>query len=307
MNRKAEKRNVYDDITARIITALDEGVIPWARPWDAARYGEHRNAVSNRPYRGLNILLLNLVAMLKGFADPRWLTFRNAEKFGGSIRKGEKGVQVIFWKFLPLRAEGDTPDVDPEPDEDRKQAVIPLARAYTVFNVEQCKGLYLPALEAGEVVDEENNELAERILTLPELNHGGGRACYTPSTDRITMPPRDTFENLNFYYGTAYHEIIHWTGHPARLARGFGNRFGDNAYAFEELVAEIGAAFLGSHTAIPFEEMRHPEYINAWLQIMKGDNKAIFTAAAKAQLAADFVLDRAGITDHLDAPLPVAA
>lgn len=307
MNKKSEKPNIYAEITDKIITALDDGVIPWARPWDAAQYGVFRNALTNRPYRGLNTILLNLVAMLQGFVDPRWLTFRNAEKLGGSIRKGEKGVHVIFWKFLPLRAESDPPDFDPEPEENRQQKVIPFARAYTVFNVEQCEGLDLPALAPGAVVDQEDNEMAERILTLPVLKHGGGRACYVPSADRISLPPRTAFENLDFYYSTAYHEIIHWTGHPARLARTFGKRFGDNDYAFEELVAEIGAAFLGTATAIPFEEMRHPEYINSWLQILKGDNRAIFTAAAKAQNAADFVLDKAGLATGEEENLPEAA
>jgi antirestriction protein ArdC len=210
MNKKSEKTNIYAEITEKIITALDDGVIPWARPWDAVQYGLFRNALTNRPSRGLNTILLYLVAMLKGFVDPRWLTFRNAEKLGGSIRKGEKGVHVIFWKFLPLRAESAPPDFDPEPDENRQQKVIPCARAYTVFNVEQCEGLDLPALEPGEVVEQENNELAEKILTMPVMKHGGSRAYYSRSGDFIAMPVRETFENLDFYFSTAYHEVIHY-------------------------------------------------------------------------------------------------
>lgn len=304
---KSDRKNVYEEITGKIITALEEGLVPWARPWNAARYGVFRNAVTDRPYRGLNILLLNLVAMMLGYTDPRWLTFRNAEKLGGRIRKGEKGVRIVFWKFLPVLEESGPEDFDPEPTTDNKRKIIPFARLYTVFNVEQCEGLELPVLDKSVAVEQEANEAAEQILALPVIRHGGGQASYSPSADRISMPPRPAFDNLNFYYTTAFHEIVHWTGHPARLSRTFGKRFGDRDYSFEELVAEIGAAFLGAHAAIPFEEMRHPEYINAWLEILKGDSKAIFTAAAKAQNAADYVLDKAGLAHDAEEELPAAA
>lgn len=310
MSKKTDKPNLYETITAKIVTALEDGVIPWAKPWDAVKYGVHRNAATNRAYRGLNIMLLNLVAMTQGYVDPRWLTFRNAETLGGNVRKGEKGVTVIFWKFLPKRGQVDDDGLIPEPEEDcggQERKVIPFARAYTVFNAEQCEGLDLPTLEPVEAVEQETNELAEAILALPVIRYIGGRAFYSPSSDTITLPPRSAFENLDLFYGTAFHETVHWVGHPARLNRTFGKRFGDRDYAFEELVAEIGAAFLGAHATIPFEEMRHPEYINSWLEILKGDSKAIFTAAAKAQNAADFVLDKAGITGVLDTPLPAAA
>jgi len=221
MHKKTDKPNIYEAITAKIISALEDGLVPWARPWDAARYGVLRNAVTDRPYRGLNILLLNLVVMMKGFADPRWLTFRNAEKLGGTIRKGEKGVQVIFWKFLPAREQREDDGMIPDREEtgSKEQKVIPFARAYTVFNVEQCEGLDLPALEPDEVVGQETNKMAEQILALPVIMHGGGRASYSLFADRIIMPPQSAFENLDFYFAVAYHEICHWTGHPARLAR----------------------------------------------------------------------------------------
>jgi antirestriction protein ArdC len=153
----------------------------------------------------------------------------------------------------------------------------------------------------------ECNELAEQILALPKLKHGGNKACYLPAPDVVILPPRSTFEHPDFYFSTGYHEIVHWTGHPNRLARTFGSRFGDLNYAFEELVAEIGAAFLGAHTGIPFETMRHPDYIHHWLQILKDDSKAIFTAAAKSQNAADFVLGKAGIVGVQEETLPAAA
>ncbi len=308
ITNKTDRKNVYEEVTEKIITALEDGLVPWTRPWDAACYGVFRNAITDRPYRGLNILLLNLAAMMLGYTDPRWLTFRTAEKLGARIRKGEKGVRIVFWKFPSVLEKDDQEDTNRTSQTDREQKVIPFARQYTVFNVEQCEGLTLPSLDpVEEVVLNEDNKAAERILAVPVIRHGGGRAAYSPSADRITMPPRSAFDNLDFYYTTAFHEIIHWTGHSARLARTFGNRFGDLDYAFEELVAEIGAAFLGAHAAQPFTEMRHPEYINSWLTILKTDSKAIFTAAAKAQNAADFVLDKAGLAHGEEANLPEAA
>ena len=177
-----------------------------------------------------------------------------------------------------------------------------------MFNVEQCEGLDLPPLDAEEMNGSgENNEPAERVLALAQLQHGGNKACYLPGPDVVLLPHRSGFEQSDFYFSTGYHEICHWTGHLDRLNRMFGTRFGDLAYAFEELVAEIGSAFLGAHTGIPFETMRHPEYIHHWLQILQGDSKAIFTAAAKAQQAADFVLDKAGIVGVQEETLPAAA
>ena len=301
------KKSIYEEITERIIDSLETGVIPWARPWEASQYGEYRNAVTNRPYRGLNIMLLNLVGMMKGFIDPRWLTYRNAEKLGGHIKKGEKGVGIVFWKFLPVKDRQDQEDDRISDSDDNDKKVIPFARMYTVFNVEQCEDLDLPSLEVARDFEDAENQDAERILSLPTMKHGGGKAYYSKTKDFIAMPIRGAFENLNFYFSTAYHEIVHWSGHPARLQRQFGKRFGDQDYAFEELVAEIGAAFLGASTCIPFEEMRHTGYIDSWLRILKEDNRAIFTAAAKAQTAADFVLAKAGLAAEAAEDLPEAA
>ncbi len=308
-----QKGTIYEEITAKIITALEDGVNPWAKPWQTIHYGPFRNALTNRPYRGMNILLLNLVALARGHVDPRWLTSRNAEQLGGHVRKGEKGAAVVFWKFLPARDRDGEAEPDALTDDEQERKLIPFARSYTVFNVEQCEGLELPPLVEEEAPGVgECNELAEQILALPNLKHGGNKACYLPGPDMVLLPHRSSFEQDDFYYATGYHETCHWTGHPSRLNRVFGARFGDLGYAFEELLAEIGAAFLGAHTGIPFEAMRHPEYIHHWLQILQGDSKAIFTAAAKAQQAADFVLDKAGIVsvqEDVSATneLPVAA
>ncbi len=305
MKRNNDKKSIYEEITERIIDSLEDGVIPWVRPWAAVKYGEHRNGLTSRPYRGLNIMLLNMVAMTKGFADPRWLTFRNAEKLGGHVKKGERGVGIVFWKFLSVKEREDS-DAIVDPD-DKEQKVVPFARMYTVFNVEQCEGIELSPLETPADCEGQDNQDAEKIMSITKLHHGGDRAYYSPSRDCIVMPVREAFENLHFYFTTGYHETLHWSRHPNRLNRKFGARFGDQDYAFEELVAEIGAAFLGAATGIPFEEMRHPEYINSWLQILKNDTKAIFTAAAKAQTASDFILNRAGLSVAEDEELPAAA
>lgn len=297
-----KKKSVYEDITERIIDALEAEVIPWARPWETAQYGQHRNAVTDRPYHGLNIMLLNLAAITKGFVDPRWLTFRNAEKLGGHIKKGEKGVGIVFWKFHSAPRDE---DIAAGNVVDRN--VIPFARMYTVFNVEQCEGIELPPLGKTVGFVGLENEEAEMIISLPEIVHGGSEACYSKSRDRIVMPCRESFETLVFYYSTAFHETVHWSGHQSRLNREFGLRFGDQDYAFEEMIAEIGSAFLGSATGLPFENMRHPEYINTWLQIFKKDTRAIFTAATKAQVAANFILDMAGSSFPVFDPVLTAA
>lgn len=298
-----EKINIYDEITAKIITALEDGVNPWARSWKSSSLGPLRNAVSGRPYRGINTLVLSLTSMVAGYLDPRWLTLKNANQLGGRVRKGQKGTPIVFWKFISKEEGHEGGEEQPANGEDENRKVFPFARRYTVFNVEQCDGLELEALELDglegfEIDETETNEQAEKILALPNLQHGGDRACYLPSADKIFMPPRSAFTTLNHYYSTGYHEITHWTKHPSRLDRDFDRRFKvpKEAKAMEELVAELGAAFLGGHTGVPFEDMQHPEYIGSWLQSLKNDNKAIFTAAAKAQTATDFVLDKAGIS-----------
>ena len=138
MNDK--KKSIYEEITGKIITALEDGVNPWAKPWQTVHYGPFRNALTNRPYRGMNVLLLNLVALTRGHVDPRWLTFRNAEQLGGHVRKGEKGASIVFWKFLPARDRDGDAAPDALTDDEQKRKLIPFARSYTVFNVEQCEG-----------------------------------------------------------------------------------------------------------------------------------------------------------------------
>lgn len=304
-----EKINIYDEVTQKIITALEDGVTPWTRSWKSL--GALRNAVSGRSYRGINTLLLSISSLAQGFSDPRWLTFKNADQLGGKVRKGQKGTMIVFWKFVTKAQDGEE-NFDGEDHEDGSGKKFAFARRYTVFNVEQCDGLKLEALTLDdlelELEETELNEQAEAILALPVLHHGGDRACYMPSADQIFMPQRSSFESLNHYYATGFHETCHWTKHPSRLDRDFKQRFKveKEARAMEELVAEIGAAFLGAHTGVPFEGMQHPEYIGSWIKVFQGNNKAIFTATSHAQKAADFIIDQAGLLIP-ESDLPVAA
>lgn len=281
------KFNVYQAVTDKVIEALEKGVAPWSRPWKTIQSGEYRNAVTGRHYRGMNVLLLNISSMINGYTDPRWLTYKNAEAKGGNVKKGEKGTQVIFWQFFNKE--------DTKKDGITKNKSIPFARAYTVFNVAQCENLNLPELEVKEEIEDTDiNEIISQFMTLPDLIHGGNKACYSPSFDRITMPEKVNFNTTDHYHSTFCHELVHWTGNVKRLDRDLKNRFGSEAYAFEELVAEMGSAFLGSFAGIPFDGMQHPEYIASWLKRLKEDNKAIFTASSKAQEASDWILKASG-------------
>jgi len=286
--------NIYQHVTDKIIASLEKETAPWIKPWDnsGACFEIHRNAFTELSYRGINILLLNLVAFDKGYTDPRWVTFNDVQKLGGSIKKGEHHTKIIFWKFLDeTGAKNDHMDQT----EDKKHArVIPLVRVHRVFNVQQCINLKLkelPKINGGEIKGS-IIDTAENILTLPVVRYGGTRAAYVRSNDCILMPPRESFETIEHFYATGFHETVHWTGCESRLNRTFGSRFGDQQYAFEELVAEIGAAFLGGHVGLPFNKMRHPEYIKFWIQTLKDDNKAIFSACRFAQSASDFILEK---------------
>ncbi len=296
-NKSENGFNLYQHITDKIIEALEKGVGPWVRPWDdsGVQFIWPRNALSARPYNGINVLLLNMVALEKGYTDPRWVTFTDVKKRGGHINKGERHTKIVFWKFLERRDRQE--DDDTHRDEHTGKKVIPLLRYYRVFNVQQCKGLKLKELQKPEPETAAGGEniRAEKILSLPDIRTGGNRAVYHPGQDIIQLPPKTSFKNLQHYYATGFHETVHWSGHGTRLTRSFGKRFGDDTYAMEELVAEIGSAFLGGHVGLPFTEMRHPEYIQSWITSLKNDNRAIFTACRMAQAASDYILKNAGI------------
>lgn len=267
--------SIYQEVTDKIIRALEEGVLPWKQPW----VNLMPQSVCGRPYRGINLLLLGL----KHFADPRWITFRKALELGGHVRKGERAATVTFWKFLDI--ENDNPELARR---------VPLLKAYNIFNVEQVDGLDLPRLTFED--HHEPIERAEQIIRdLPwELEICEGKAAYwSPSNpDSVTMPPKSSFDSVESYYSVLLHEISHASGHASRLDRDMSGIFGDPIYGFEELVAQICSAFLCCHAGITNTTPNDAAYISGWLKTLKNDPKAIVRAAGQAQRAADYLIGR---------------
>lgn len=279
--------DVYQHVTDTILKSLETGTAPWVKPWKDGNpaIGAPRNAVSEKAYRGINIPLLLVSEMANGFNDSRWMTYKQAQEMGGNVRKGEKGTQIVFWRFLTVEDKHADATGEEGPSKE-----IPFLRLYTVFNAAQCDGLPRVETPAPTIPAFHHARAAECFnANAPKLRHGGDRACYIPAIDTITLPPVEAFKDESNYWGTALHELTHWTGHESRLNRDLKNRFGSKAYAAEELIAEMGAAFLCASVGIE-GKLQHAEYINNWIQIMKSDKRAIFTASSKAQQAADFIL-----------------
>ncbi|HEX6004762.1 MAG TPA: zincin-like metallopeptidase domain-containing protein [Burkholderiales bacterium] len=260
------------------------------RPWSQIADAIPVNAHTRRPYRGVNFTLLSLEAHARGFDINRWLTYRHAQELGGQVRKGEQGTPIVFWQ---LRKIGVVAEAYPEREDDPpapSEKVYPLLRAYTVFNVAQIDGLDVRYLQA-QAPAWEPEAKAEELLLMSgaRFRQGGARAFYQPATDEIHLPPRAAFAEAAGYYNVALHELTHWTGTPGRCQRDLTGRFGDAGYAAEELVAEMGAAYLCAYCRID-GELRHASYLQSWLKVLRSDKLAIFTAAAHAQRAADYVL-----------------
>ncbi len=283
--------SVYEVITARILEKLEQGTVPWHKPW--AGGGCPQNLVSGKEYRGVNVFLL----ASQGFTSPYWVTFKQAKQLGGSVRKGERSMPCIFWKFLAR----DTENPDTGETETKK---IPLVRFYNVFSVEQCDGLNHKRLEAKTEEPEPFNpiEAAEAILAsypdAPSISHDGrGSAYYRPTNDSIHTPTPETFDSEEHFYATLFHEMAHSTGHESRLSRpGITNRIrhGSHEYSLEELCAEMGAAFLLAEAGIDTDGLvdNSASYIQSWLKALRNDKKLVVFAGAQAQRAVDHILDR---------------
>jgi antirestriction protein ArdC len=284
-------RDVYSRITNKIVADLEQGVRPWMRPWSA----EHAAGRITRPlrhngipYKGINVLMLWSAATLNGYACPIWLTFKQALELGGAVRKGERGELVVYANSI-TRTETDDKGEETERS-------IPFLKGYTVFNVEQCDGLpahYTAKPEAPALSPVQRIERADWFFaaTGADIRHGGTRAFYAEGPDYVQMPPFESFRDAESYAATLAHELTHWTKHSRRLARDMGRvKWGDEGYAREELVAELGAAFLCADLEItPEVRVDHAAYIASWLTALKDDKRLIFTAAAHAQRAADYL------------------
>ena len=300
---------VYDIVIDRIVKQLEAGIVPWRRPWGGPDHAP-RNAASRKFYRGVNVFLLATAS----YDASDWLTFRQANLWGGHVRKGERGWPVVFWSVRET--------IDPATGQKDRQFIL---RQYTVFNVEQCDGL--PAVltqPAAPQIDFQPIAECERIVAglpanRPAVEHGGTRACYSPSLDRVQMPKPERFESAEAYYSVLFHELTHATGHPSRLNRpGITDvaPFGSPVYSREELVAEMGAAFLCGQAGIdaPALEVNQAAYLAGWLRQLRGDSRLVVQAAAQAQKAADWILGTGGRdvaphseTDDADSPALVTA
>ena len=282
----ARINELYDKIASRIVAQMEDGVLPWHRPWSVnagARVSKplRENAV---PYQGINVLILWGAAMDAGYASPFWMTYRQASSIGAQVRRGERATHIVFAKTAKKK-ERDASGAEIE-------AIVPVRRVYAVFNADQIDGLpekYVP--EVPDVNPDERDAACQAWIDRLgiEVRYGGGSAYYAPGPDRIQMPPFETFESSQTFYSTLLHEATHATGHRTRLDRLRG-RFDDRARAREELVAELGSAFLCADLGIASAPRAdHASYIASWLELLSDEPRAVFDAATQAQQAVEFL------------------
>jgi antirestriction protein ArdC len=286
-----DKQDIYSRITNQIVSHLEQGVRPWVRPWNAEHAAGRITRPlrhNGKPYSGINVISLWASAMAQNFAAPIWMTFKQAADLDAHVRKGEKGALVVYADSI-TRMETD------EKTGDEIDREIPFLKGYTVFNVEQIDGLpesyYAKAAPSLDPIA--RIEHAEMFFTAQgaTIRHGGNCAFYSIAADAIQMPAFESFRDADSYYATLAHEFTHWTGSKSRLDRDFGgHRFGSEGYAIEELVAELGAAFLCADLELALEPREdHASYIASWLKVLSADNRAVFIAAAHAQRAAEYI------------------
>jgi antirestriction protein ArdC len=284
------RADIYSRVTSKIVADLENGVRTWLKPWSvehtAGRITRPLRA-TGQPYNGINVLMLWADSVSKGFVCPIWMTYRQASELGANVRKGEHGSPVVYADRIK-RTETNANGEDVE-------TAIPFLKGYTVFNCEQIEGLpahFYPTPPPAAVIPERISA-AETFAanTHAEIRLGGNRAYYSVTDDHVRLPLFESFRDVESYYATMLHELTHWTRHESRLKREFGRkRWGDAGYAAEELVAELGAAFLCADLGItPEPREDHAGYLASWLEVLKNDTRAIFTAAAHAQRAADFL------------------
>ncbi len=281
----AVSRNLYELVTQKIVDSLKEGVVPWRKPWRTNR-SLPSNAVTSKPYRGVNVLLLGLGP----YEDHRWLTFRQAKELGGKVRPGEKSTMVVFWKYWQKEDEAEGSDSP-------KRKTIPVLKYFNVFNAEQCEGLALaPILHTGTASPDDRIRSAEALICSmpnpPFIEERGDQAFYLPSEDTVRVPKISRFDTVDHYYATTFHELGHSTGHEKRLNRkGVMGKihFGSEDYGREELVAELTSSFCCAAVGIDNTIPASASYVDSWLQSLQNDPKAVVIAAAQAQKAADYI------------------
>jgi antirestriction protein ArdC len=280
MNQNQEVKDVYSIVNDRIIELLQAGTVPWQKPWTDA--GLPKNIISKRPYRGINLLLLNSM----DYEDNLFLTWKQLKTINGSVKKGEKGHVVVFTKMVEKQKEN---------GQIEKKSFL---RYYKVFNIHQCTDIPTAFLPAKREQQHEPLEECEAVVAKmsdpPKIEHKKRQAYYVPSEDLINMPKPSTFKNMVEYHGTLFHELIHSTGHQKRLNRkeiAENPAFGSEMYSLEELVAEMGSCYLKSYTGVPVEKMANSAaYINGWLEVLNGDARFVIKAASFSQKAVEYIL-----------------
>jgi len=283
---------VYEIITEKILERLEQGEVPWHKPWCGGGYP--KNLVSKKEYRGINVFML----ATQKYTSPYWVSYKQAQELGGNVKKGEHSTMVVFWKQLNIKEKGE----NEEGEEEITPKTIPFLRYYRVFNIEQCEGLdpkKLPEIETNPNFQPipACEQTVVGMQNKPVIHHEELRAYYHPVLDYVNMPKKENFKKEEFYYSTLFHELGHSTGHESRLARKTiteNAHFGNETYSKEELVAEMTAAFLCGHHKIEQETLENSAaYIKSWLRKLKDDAKMVVLAAAQAQKAADYILNRA--------------
>lgn len=288
-SKQKPSRDAAAEITDLIIRKLEEGVAPWSRPWRVTGAGGRPLRHCGTPYTGINVLYLWAIADARGYRSRYWMTYRQAEALGANVRRGEQGSLSVYYSSFK-RTES-----DPVTGAETERS-IRFLRHYIVFNADQIDGLpahFYPADEDPTPMDPSARQSAIDAFFAPipaEVRHGGDRAYFHPTFDYIQMPHQRSFKSMDHYASTRAHETVHWSGGTARLARTFGKRFGDNAYSFEELVAEIGSGLVCAHLGLPNElHDNHASYVAHWLGILRADKTAIIHAASKAEQAFNYL------------------
>lgn len=278
--------DIYQQVTDRIITLIENGTVPWRKCWSAGS-GMPKNLISKKEYRGINVFILASSC----YSSPYWLTYRQATELGGFVRKGEKSTPVIFWKML---------DKHDQDDDSKASGRIPMLRQYHLFSSEQCENVPIPPDPEETINPFSPIEKCEQIIAgyknRPDIHYGGSKAFYRPSEDRVQMPHEHTFNTSADFYQVLLHELSHSTGHKSRLARKEvieRNEFGSEDYSAEEICADLSASMLCAVAGISNQTIEmSASYIKGWLSVLRSDKKAIVVAAARAQAAADHILGK---------------
>ena len=284
--------NVYDVINSRIMELLEQGTIPWRKPWNA-QTNYPKNLISGKKYQGVNVFML----ACSEFSSPYWMTYKQCQDKGGHVIKGSKSCPVIFWKWLDRSTE-------PAEGENSTNGKYGMLRFYSVFNLAQTEGITPPPAEETHNIFDPITRAEEIIAAMPlkpDIRYGGGRAYYSPILDYVQLSHQHTFDTIEHYYNTLFHELAHATGHANRLARKGVTEtsyFGSHEYSKEELVAEMGAAFLCGHAGIENTIENSAAYIQGWLKALKNDRTLLVHAAAAAQKASDFILNITPTTEE---------